>query len=142
MIRVAVALTVVAVGAACASHPQQAASSPTNQRQTLCDSCSVPVAEGVSLSPAELCVLGAYRRRCQTHDPCIINCLANRNDEVVFPDGTRGRIGGGCWHLCFAYTGIDWTLPDDAKSCDTLPGFGRVGSLLPNKRLKLTARVD
>jgi hypothetical protein len=39
--------------------------------------------------------------------------------------------------VCFAYQGIDWTLPDGVKACDTLPGFERIGSLLPNRGLLL-----
>ena len=122
-----------------ASKASSAGESRTHDSER-CDSCNVPVAPGVTLSPAEQCVLDAYRRRCAKHDACIVDCLANRRDEVTLPDGRGGRVGGGCWHVCFAYTGIKWSLPTGVSACDSPGGSRAIGSLLPNPRMQPTGR--
>jgi hypothetical protein len=112
---------------------------PAHRREH-CDSCNVAIAPGVDLNLGEQCVLGKYRRRCAKHDACIIDCLANRRDEVTMPDRASARVGGGCLHVCFAYTGIKYTLPAGIRACDSLFEMEAVGGLLPNTQMQPTGR--
>jgi hypothetical protein len=79
--------------------------------------CDIPVAEGIILTPVEECILDLYKTRCSENDVCIVDCIANAKDWFRTEDGAGGRIAGGCWHVCYAYTGIEWTTPDGFEDC-------------------------
>src|SRR5882724_9670922 len=82
--------------------------------------CDIPVAPEVELTAESFCVLNLHKARCNQNDVCIVDCIANAKALLRSPDGTVGHIGGGCWHVCFAYTGIDWTTPDGMDKCTEL----------------------
>jgi len=58
--------------------------------------CDIPIASYVQLTPYDECVIELYKKRCNKGqgDDCIVRCLAK---------GGGKNIGGGCWHICFAY---------------------------------------
>jgi hypothetical protein len=65
----------------------------------------------VALSEYETCLVARYRERCNESDVCMINCLVR---------GGGDNTAGGCWHNCFAYTGLAWTNPPGYNNCDGL----------------------
>ena len=84
--------------------------------------CDIPVHEEVQLTAEDRCVLELYKKRCDENDACIVDCIANGKGRVRFADGNVGVVGGGCWHVCFAYTGIKWTPPDGFEECSHSKG--------------------
>ena len=81
--------------------------------------------DSVELTTEKRCVVDASRQRCNKDDQCIIRCLLT---------GSGRNIGGGCWHRCFAYTGIRWTSPPGMEACDVLrqsPSRGNAEAVEP-----------
>lgn len=77
------------------------------------DSALSAVRPAAWLTARERCVLAAYQERGYPDDACLIRCLAV---------GGGRNIGGGCWHVCHAYTGVPMTpLPEKAAACAALP---------------------
>ncbi|MBW3569508.1 MAG: hypothetical protein KY467_00240 [Gemmatimonadetes bacterium] len=106
---------IIAASGACGARPevQAPASAATVSSDSSC--CDVAVHDTVTLSKQDRCIFDAYRRRCQTgversQDLCILRCLANG----------QPNIGGGCWHACFAYRNVQWTVPAGVKLCESL----------------------
>jgi hypothetical protein len=64
-----------------------------------------------TMSPRQRCVYNAHRARCAYEDVCLLQCL--------YDDSGRD-IGGGCWHTCFAYSGVRYTEPPAVASCNAL----------------------
>ncbi len=79
--------------------------------------CDIPVHKEVQLTTEERCVLELHKKRCDEHDVCIVDCITNGKGLVRLADGGVGNIGGGCWHVCFAYTEIEWTTPEGFEEC-------------------------
>ena len=63
------------------------------------------------MSPRDRCVYNAHRARCAYEDVCLLQCLS---------DDSGRDIGGGCWHVCFAYSGVRYTEPPAVHSCNAL----------------------
>jgi len=82
--------------------------------------CEIPIAEDARLSLREQCWLELFAQRCNEHDVCLVECLANEKHRVRHEDGGIALIGGGCWHLCFAYSDIEWTGPEGWHKCEAL----------------------
>ncbi len=81
---------------------QEAASDKTSE-------CSFQPPQGLSYKEEDLCLYRLVEQRCVEGDQCLLDCWANKDGE---------NVGGGCWHICFAYTGRELTgLPDGAESC-------------------------
>ena len=53
--------------------------------------CSAPIAEGISPSREESCLLEVIRPRCDAVDHCLVGCITT---------GKGQDVGGGCLHLC------------------------------------------
>ena len=67
----------------------------------------------IQLTTYERCALRAFAARCTPDDACMIRCLTS---------GQGRNIGGGCWHVCYAYTGVPMTpLPPGQEACEALP---------------------
>ncbi len=115
-VRLILAAGLIAFVGACRGGPEvEAAGSNVSQPEP--DTTCCEVAATAKLSPYERCVFDAYRQRCRTgaereQDLCILRCLAKGPPN----------IGGGCWHVCFAYKGTPWTVPPAAEACDSLAG--------------------
>lgn len=77
-----------------------------SQLQSLCE---VAARNPKRLSNEWQCVLDLYIGRCNPEDVCLVDCIAHRKAE---------RIGGGCYHSCYAYTGIRWTRPQGVDECN------------------------
>lgn len=59
------------------------------------------------LTPYEECVIDLYKKRSNEGDDCIVDCLASGEGRVFV---------GGCWHTCFAYSGVHKS-PSGMKNC-------------------------
>ncbi|MCP3980967.1 MAG: hypothetical protein GY716_16855 [bacterium] len=90
--------------------------------------CEIPIAEQAELSPIEECWMAHLKRRCDQDDVCLVDCFANSKHRRRVGDRVSRVIGGGCWHVCFAYSGIEWTEPEGWEECDGLD------SELPSRR--------
>lgn len=77
-------------------------------------SCQAIARPTVRLTRYERCALRAFARRCHPDDGCMIKCLAT---------GDARTIGGGCWHVCYAYTGVPMVPPPGTDACDSLPDW-------------------
>ena len=62
----------------------------------------------VELSSEEQCLVDLHRERGLEGDKCIADCLEHGGGE---------NVGGGCWHVCFAYTGLEWVEMPKMDSC-------------------------
>lgn len=83
--------------------------------------CVIPLASGVRLTPLEQCQVERIARRCGEHDPCLVACFANSMHRVRADAGfSEMTIGGGCWHVCFAYRDVEWQEPEGWEDCDGL----------------------
>tara|TARA_R110000868_G_scaffold294140_1_gene554675 strand:- start:122 stop:436 length:315 start_codon:yes stop_codon:yes gene_type:complete len=61
----------------------------------------------VELSEVEKCVIALHHERGLEGDKCIVDCMIN---------GEGRNVGGGCYHMCFAYSDIEWhELPETEK---------------------------
>jgi hypothetical protein len=68
-------------------------------------------------SAREQCYVSKLSTRCSDADDCLVQCIAN---------GINGKVGGGCWHVCFE-TKFDlskWSAPKGMRYCDQLKGNG------------------
>ena len=82
--------------------------------------CDIPLAEGVTLSALEKCWVERIKARCGEHDPCLVSCFANSTHRPRSDSGfSEMTIGGGCWHLCFAYSN-NWQEPEGWDECEGL----------------------
>ena len=80
--------------------------------------CDIRPAEGVRLSPREKCWVERIRERCGEGDACLADCLANSKHRPRYESGfTDTTIGGGCWHLCFEPSGLEWEAPEAWEEC-------------------------
>lgn len=83
--------------------------------------CEVPLAKGVVLSPHEACWVDQLKRRCTPDDACLVECFANAKHRVWQGDHpSESMIGGGCWHVCFGSTKLDWKSFHDWETCEGL----------------------
>ena len=74
--------------------------------------CAAMAAPKVQLTTYERCALRAFAARCAPDDTCMIRCLAS---------GDGRNIGGGCWHRCYAYSGVPMNpLPPGQEVCEAL----------------------
>jgi hypothetical protein len=76
--------------------------------------CEVSPPTMERLSPRAQCYIRTYQRRCTPSGACMIRCIA---------EGTGQYIGGGCWHVCFAYGQLPWEEPSALRQCPA-PGPG------------------
>jgi hypothetical protein len=68
-----------------------------------------PVPVGTdSLTPRQACVIAEFERNDLPGRACMIQCIK---------DGSGYDIGGGCWHLCYAYTGVPMPRPERFDHC-------------------------
>jgi len=76
--------------------------------------CKVKTSSSQSLSPKENCLISKLSARCSAADDCLVQCIAKGND---------GKVGGGCWHLCFAqkFNLWKWSKPKNMGVCSKLP---------------------
>ena len=92
-----------------AVHTARTADSLTLPPKRACVGMAVPK---VQLTTYERCALRAFAARCTSEDSCMIRCLAS---------GVGRNVGGGCWHLCYAYTGVAmYPLPPGQEVCEAL----------------------
>jgi len=83
--------------------------------------CDIPLAEGVKLSALEEGWVERIKARCGEHDACLVDCFANSKHRVWSDSGfSEMIIGGGCWHVCFAYSDIEWQEPEGWNECEGL----------------------
>ena len=73
-------------------------------------SCAVPPEQLHRLSPRAQCYITTFQRRCNASSACMVRCISK---------GAGQSIGGGCWHICFAYTGLPWEEPRSLRQCPT-----------------------
>ncbi|MBS2022108.1 MAG: alpha/beta fold hydrolase [Deltaproteobacteria bacterium] len=70
-------------------------------------------------TPLDDCMLGALRKRKTPADDCLADC---------FQHGKGKHLGGGCYHVCFAYQADrsigDWVEPPEWKECSAKFGPG------------------
>src|SRR5688572_6317905 len=82
-----------------------------------------------SLTPRQRCAIDIFEKERLPGAACMIECIR---------DGSGVDIGGGCWHLCYAYTGVPiptWgrfdrcpaagpmpTSPKPVVTCSAAPG--------------------
>jgi hypothetical protein len=59
--------------------------------------CELSLEKGTDYSATELCLMDVFAHRCGVGDRCLVDCLVARAGDGV---------GGGCAHVCFAYTGV------------------------------------
>jgi hypothetical protein len=117
-------LVAFAVGIACSGPPpserKAAESAPVSGSRPAVESlapapkpaCAAMAQPRVALTPYERCALRAYAARCAPADSCVIRCLAS---------GNARNIGGGCWHVCYAYTDVPMTPPPPGQeACDAM----------------------
>jgi hypothetical protein len=107
----AIAATIVLV-AGCTTNTRTTSSSAdfraaytTKQLET----CDISVKPGIVLSVGKRCQLDQLKSRCHVDDRCLASCIAQ---------GAGKNIGGGCWHLCFAYRNEKWIEPDGWEDCE------------------------
>jgi hypothetical protein len=80
--------------------------------------CDIRPADGVRLSPREECWVERISARCGEGDPCLADCFANSKHRPRYESGfTDTTIGGGCWHLCFEPSGLEWRAPEGWEEC-------------------------
>jgi hypothetical protein len=92
-----------------AIHATPASESLGLAAQPACVAMAVPK---VQLTTYERCALRAFAARCTPDDSCMIRFLAS---------GDCRTIGGGCWHVCYAYTGVPMLpLPPGQEVCEAL----------------------
>lgn len=71
--------------------------------------CQVKPAGQREYSEEERCLFSLLENRCAPGDQCLLDCFAS---------GAGDGVGGGCWHICFAYTGLPFSdLPKEAGQC-------------------------
>ena len=78
--------------------------------------CEFEPSPEVEYTEQETCVFALVEERCGLGDQCLLDCWSER----------RGAgVGGGCWHVCFAYSGLPMPeLPAGARACspdDAIP---------------------
>lgn len=62
------------------------------------------------LSFPEACYIAKLSARCTVADDCLVQCIAK---------GMNGKVGGGCWHLCFQakFKLSEWNEPKAWSEC-------------------------
>ena len=75
--------------------------------------CKVKGSFASSVSPAESCAISKLSARCSPADDCLVQCIAS---------GNNGKVGGGCWHLCFddKFVLSEWHIPQGFDACRKL----------------------
>lgn len=64
------------------------------------------------LSPSDYCAVEVLRARGLEGDVCLADCIER---------GGGKNIGGGCHHVCFAYSTLEWPeAPAGPDSCEAL----------------------
>ena len=114
------AVLATALCTACAGSDETPAEAPVSDPDTAAMAtpvCDTVIADGVELTAAEACELALLRERCNEGDACLVDCIANGRDRAVGDDGEVEVIGGGCWHLCFAYSDFEWDVPEGFDAC-------------------------
>src|SRR5918912_973554 len=107
----------VACASACRSNPPASQAGPRPSLAAVgCDSCRVTPKPGRPSSAADRCLMTVVSTRCASGDRCLTRCLAGHMDFTIDQDGhsrvlRADEVGGGCWHVCFAYTGMKWSPP-------------------------------
>lgn len=61
-----------------------------------------------SLTSRQRCVIAEFERHDLPGRACMIKCIK---------DGSGYNIGGGCWHMCYAYTGVPMPRPERFDHC-------------------------
>jgi len=61
-----------------------------------------------SLTPRQQCVIAEFERGDLPGRACMVECIK---------DGSGYGIGGGCWHVCYAYTGVPMPRPERFDHC-------------------------
>lgn len=65
--------------------------------------------DAVELMPDEQCAVEVFRARGLEGDECMADCIES---------GEGRSVGGGCYHLCFAYSDLEWPeAPAGLDSC-------------------------
>lgn len=95
------------IGAACRSKPTPTTVVHADASQ----GCVVAADTLAAASPRVQCFVRAFQRRCDEGRQCMTRCAIS---------AAGAGIGGGCWHLCYAYTGRE--LPNDPEF-DRCPAF-------------------
>ena len=82
-------------------------STPTDSIR--CDTCGG--SGSAALTAYERCALNAYQARNLAADKCMIRCLSR---------GKARNIAGGCFHACYAFTGVPMVFPPGLDRCEKL----------------------
>lgn len=61
-----------------------------------------------SLTPRQRCVIGIFEKKQLPGAACMIECIK---------EGSGVDIGGGCWHICYAYTAVPMPNPARFDHC-------------------------
>lgn len=61
-----------------------------------------------SLTPRQRCVIAEFERNDLPGRACMVECIK---------DGSGYNIGGGCWHICYAYTNVPMPRPGRFDHC-------------------------
>lgn len=82
--------------------------------------CKLKAPLSASVTPAESCAVSALSKRCSAPDDCLVQCIAR---------GNNGKVGGGCWHLCFEtqFNLSAWHEPKQFNACRQLGRINGVG---------------
>jgi len=84
-------LAAALVTAACAPRPRPAASPTPGATQARLDSVAL-----ASASPRARCYVRVFQTQWASGSSCMTSCILG---------GLGRNIGGGCWHICYAYSG-------------------------------------
>ena len=99
-------------GASDSTSAARAAAHPESLDLVAAPACAAMAVPTVELTTYERCALRAFAARCNRDDGCMVRCFAS---------GDGRHIGGGCWHVCYAYTGVPMEpLPPGQEACEAL----------------------
>jgi hypothetical protein len=76
-------------------------------------SCKITAPRPATLNSKERCLIQKLSARCSEADDCLVQCIAS---------GMNGKVGGGCWHLCFdsKFSLPKWSEPKGWADCKYL----------------------
>ena len=99
-------------GASDSTLAAHSAALPESLNLATAPACVAMAVPKVQLTTYERCALRAFAARCTRGDECMVRCFAS---------GDGRNIGGGCWHVCYAYTGVPMhPLPPGQEACEAL----------------------
>ena len=106
-LRVCVAIAMTSIALACTAH-REGTADPAADETT--GRLPAPI-----LTTYDHCMIDALRKRKTAEDDCLAEC---------FERGTGRNVGGGCYHICFAYRDDRdlgaWTQPEAWQACEVL----------------------